>query len=120
MGLTVYGAAACAITILSDFIGLAAAFIVLGIGLGTINPSLEAIWIDITRPEDRGRVFGLRIAFFDFGQVFFSAILPALMILNPRLPFYAITLGAISSAVLFYLTVQGPQTRGRIEGETHR
>jgi hypothetical protein len=53
-------------------------------------------------------VFGLRIAFFDFGQVFFSAVLPHLMILNPRLPFYSIALGAISSAVLLHLAVQGP------------
>ena len=120
LGLTIYGAAACTITILSDFISLAAAFIVLGIGLGTINPSLEAIWIDITRPEDRGRVFGLRIAFFDFGQVFFSAVLPLLMILNPRLPFYAIALGAISSVVLLHLTVQKPQTGGRMDRESHQ
>jgi hypothetical protein len=62
----------------------------------------------MSQPADRGCVFGLRIAFFDFGQVFFSAVLPHLMILNPRLPFYSIALGAISSAVLLHLAVQGP------------
>jgi hypothetical protein len=48
----------------------------------------------------------LRIAFFDFGQVFFSVVMPITMSLDPRLPFYAIALGALLIAVLMHLTLR--------------
>ena len=117
LGLLIYGAAAYSFSILSDFYSLAIAFIVLGMGLGTLSPSLEAIWIDITKTEERGRIFGLRIAFFDFGQVLFSVVMPIIMSLDSRLPFYAIALGALSIAVLMHLTFRG--TRQTTESIGH-
>lgn len=106
LGLLIYSAAAYSCSVLSNFISLAVAFVVLGIGLGILNPSLEAVWIDITKTEERGRIFGLRIAFFDSGQIFFSIAMPFIVSLNPRLPFYAIALGALLNAVILYLTLR--------------
>lgn len=108
LGLLIYGTAAYSFSILSNFYSLVIAFMVLGMGLGILSPSLEAIWIDITKAEERGRVFDLRIAFFDFGQIFFSIVMPLIISINPRLPFYAITLGALSNAALLYLTIRKP------------
>jgi MFS family permease len=83
------------------FITVSAVF---GIGLGLITPTLEALWIDITNFEERGRVYGLRTAFFDGGQVLWSMLLPGLLTVSPELPLYlaafvtAMTLGLMLSA----------------------
>jgi MFS family permease len=83
------------------FITVSAVF---GIGLGLITPTLEALWIDITNFEERGRVYGLRTAFFDGGQVLWSMLLPGLLTVSPELPLYlaafvtAMTLGLLLSA----------------------
>lgn len=106
LGLLVYGLAAYSFSLLSDFVGLAFAFVALGLSLGIINPSLEAFWIDITKTEERGRVFGLRITFFDLGQIFFSIMMPNIFHLNPRFPFYAVAIGALFNAATLYLTLR--------------
>ncbi|MDQ1279193.1 MAG: transporter, family, multidrug resistance protein [Thermoproteota archaeon] len=106
LGLLIYGAAAYSFSLLSDFVSLALAFIALGLSLGIINPSLEAFWIDITKTEERGRVFGLRITFFDLGQIFFSTMMPTLVRLNPRFPFYGVAMGALFNATILYITLR--------------
>lgn len=67
-GLLICSLAIHAYTATSETYGLAAISAVLGMGFRH-HHSLEAIWIDITKVEERGRIYGIRIAFFDFGQI---------------------------------------------------
>jgi len=105
-GFIIYGAAIYSITSTSDFYTLAAISAILGMGIGTITPSLEATWVDITRVEERGRVYGVRIAFFDLGQISWSMIITSLMSVDPRLPFYAIVSATLLSASLLSLILR--------------
>jgi MFS family permease len=100
LGLLLYGGTVYAFSTVYDFSSLAILSAVLGIGLGIITPSIEAIWIDITNIRERGRVYGLRIAFFDVGQIFWSMLLINIANFHPQLPFYTITLVTLGIACL--------------------
>jgi DHA1 family multidrug resistance protein-like MFS transporter len=92
-----------AFSLTTSFVVLIASSGVLGVGLGLITPSLEALWIDITGVHERGRIYGLRIAFFDGGQIVWSLVLPLLMTLSPVLPLYtAAVMAAITLSLLLY------------------
>lgn len=109
IGLLIYGGAVYAFSTFSDFYNLAITSAILGVGLGIITPSLEAIWIDITTIEERGRVYGLRIAFFDVGQIFWSMMIINLTNLSPQLPFYTITSVTLVTALLLLLVLKKTQ-----------
>ncbi len=106
IGLLIYGGAIYAFSIFSDFYSLAIISAILGMGLGIITPSLEAIWIDITRIEERGRVYGLRIAFFDIGQVFWSMIIINIANISPQLPFYAIVSVTLLTTLILLMVLK--------------
>jgi MFS family permease len=101
LGLLIYAGAVYAFSTFLDFYNLAITSAILGMGLGIITPSLEAIWIDITKIEDRGRVYGLRIAFFDVGQIFWSMMIISIANVHPQLPFYTIT--SVTLVIAFLL-----------------
>jgi MFS family permease len=94
-GLLLAGSMILAFSVVSAFGGLVAASAVLGVGLGLITPTLEALWIDITSIHERGRVYGLRTAFFDGGQIVWSMALPLLMAVSPVLPLYTTAVVAV-------------------------
>ncbi len=106
IGLLIYGGAIYSFSIFKDFNSLAIISAILGIGLGIITPSLEAIWIDITRIEERGRVYGLRIAFFDLGQVFWSMIIINIANFNPQLPFYTIVSMTLLTTLILLIVLK--------------
>jgi DHA1 family multidrug resistance protein-like MFS transporter len=92
-------------TATSELYGLAAISAVLGIGLGIITPSLEAIWIDITKAEERERVYGIRIAFFDFGQISWSTILTVVASIGSYMPLYTASAVALVNALILFLVL---------------
>ncbi len=106
LGLLICSIAIYSYTVTSELYLLAAISAALGIGLGTITPSLEAIWIDITKAEDRGRVYGIRIAFFDFGQISWPTILAAVASISSYLPLYTTTAVALVTAVILFLLLE--------------
>jgi len=93
-------------TLSPEFTALAVVSAVLGAGLGLATPALEAIWIDVTAAEDRGRLFGLRTAFFDVGQIAWSLLLTVLGRLGPLLPLYAASAVAFASALFLFLALR--------------
>lgn len=112
LGLLICSIAIYSYTITSELYGLAAISAVLGMGLGIITPSLEAIWIDITKAEERGRVYGIRIAFFDFGQITWSTILTAVVSIGSYMPLYTASAVALVNALILFL-VLGNSHQGR-------
>ncbi|MHA2313933.1 MAG: MFS transporter [Candidatus Hermodarchaeia archaeon] len=105
LGLLICSIAIYSYTVTTELYGLAAISAVLGVGLGIITPSLEAIWIDITKAEDRGRVYGIRIAFFDFGQISWSTILTALVSIGSYMPLYTASAVALLNALILFLVL---------------
>jgi len=109
LGLLICSLAIYSYTVTSELYGLAAISAVLGIGLGIITPSLEAIWIDITKAEERGRIYGIRIAFFDFGQMSWPTILTAVVSIGSYMPLYTASAVALLSALILFLALENSQ-----------
>lgn len=105
LGLLICSITIYSYTVTSELYGLAAISAVLGMGLGIITPSLEAIWIDITKAEERGRVYGIRIAFFDFGQITWSTILTAVVSIGSYMPLYTASAVALINALILFLVL---------------
>ncbi len=101
-GLLICSVATASYTATRVFAALAVVSAVLGVGLGLVTPALEALWIDITAAEDRGRLFGLRTAFFDVGQILWALLLAALARLGPLMPLYAAAAVAFGTALLLF------------------
>jgi MFS family permease len=114
LGLLICSIAIYAFTATSELYGLAAISAVLGIGLGIITPSLEAIWIDITKAEERGRIYGIRIAFFDFGQISWSTIVTAIGSISSSMPLYTASSVALLNALILFLVLGNSQ-----QGHSH-
>jgi MFS family permease len=106
LGLLICSVATAAYTVTAEVTGLAAVAAVLGVGLGLVTPALEAIWIDITTAEDRGRLYGLRTAFFDVGQMAWALLLTALGSLGPYTSLYAASAVAFVTALLLFLALR--------------
>jgi MFS family permease len=101
----------------SSFGALAMTSAGLGIGLGLITPTLEALWIDRTHLQERGRIYGLRTAFFDGGQILWSLLLPRVMAMSPVLPLYLAGIITVITLSLLLATSAHPQSREA--SETH-
>ena len=109
LGLLICSIDIYAYTAASEFYALVAISAFLGIGLGIITPSLEAIWIDITKAEDRGRVYGIRIAFFDLGQISWSTIITAVVSIGSYMPLYTASSVALLTALILFLVLGNSQ-----------
>jgi MFS family permease len=111
-GFLLTGSMVVAFSVALSFGALISASAVLGVGLGLITPALEALWIDITDIHERGRVYGLRTAFFDGGQIMWSMLLPPLMKVSPALPLYLATGVAVVTLSLLLSAGSLAPTRG--------
>ncbi len=105
-GLLIVSVATASYTLSREFAALAAVSAVMGAGLGLVTPALEAIWIDITAEADRGRLFGLRTAFFDVGQIAWSLLLSVLGRLGSLMPLYMASAVAFASALFLFLVLR--------------
>lgn len=110
-GCLLTGSMIIAFSLTSSFEALIATSACLGIGLGLITPTLEALWIDITDLHERGLIYGLRTAFFDGGQILWSMLLPALMVMSPVLPLYLA--GIVTAMTLSLLLTTSAQTQSQ-------
>ncbi len=108
-GLLICSAATVSYTLSREFAALAAVSAVMGAGLGLVTPTLEAIWIDITAEADRGRLFGLRTAFFDVGQIAWSLLLTELGRLGSLMPLYVASAVAFATALFLFLVLRSVQ-----------
>jgi DHA1 family multidrug resistance protein-like MFS transporter len=102
------GSMILAFSLVSSFEALVIASAVLGVGLGLITPTLEALWIDLTDLHERGRIYSLRTAFFDGGQILWSMFVPLLMTVSPMGPLY---LTAIVTAIIFSLLLSARDSK---------